>query len=192
METIEAIKTRRSVRGFANENVSDEVVEQILEAGRWAPSGLNNQAWRFIIVRNEGIKVELSKLTKYGPTIKNAPVLIVVFLDRDHMYNYTKDIQSTGACIQNMLLAIHSLGLGDSHGEPLRSLLGRLAFLELARPVLARALEPFPLAVRTLDAIHLASVEFLRSQNQSVTLATYDSRMREAAERIGIPLWDPL
>jgi len=87
---------------------------------------------------------------------------------------------------------IHSLGLGDSHGEPLRSLLGRLAFLELARPVLARALEPFPLAVRTLDAIHLASVEFLRSQNQSVTLATYDSRMREAAERIGIPLWDPL
>ena len=112
METIEAIKTRRSVRGFANENVSDEVVEQILEAGRWAPSGLNNQAWRFIIVRNEGIKVELSKLTKYGPTIKNAPVLIVVFLDRDHMYNYTKDIQSTGACIQNMLLAIHSLGLG--------------------------------------------------------------------------------
>ncbi len=87
---------------------------------------------------------------------------------------------------------IHSMGLADSHGELLRSLLGRFAFLELVRPVLMRALEPFPLAVRTLDAIHLASVEFLRSQNQSVTLATYDRRMREAAERIGIPLWDPL
>jgi nitroreductase len=57
MEAMEAIKTRRSVRGFMNENVSDEVVGQILEAGRWAPSGLNNQAWRFIVVRNEEMAV---------------------------------------------------------------------------------------------------------------------------------------
>lgn len=109
---MEAIKTRRSVRGFTNENVSDEEVGQILDAGRWAPSGLNNQAWRFIIVRNEETKAELSKLTEYGATIKNAPVLIVVFLDKDQMYHYTKDVQSVGACIQNMLLAIHSFGLG--------------------------------------------------------------------------------
>jgi predicted nucleic acid-binding protein len=80
--------------------------------------------------------------------------------------------------------------LAKSHGEPLRLLLGRIAILELDRPVLARALEPFPLGVRALDAIHLASVEFLRSQNQSVALATYDRRMREAAERMGIPLWE--
>lgn len=95
-----------------DETVGDGTIGEILEAGRWAPSGLNNQAWRFIVVRNEEIKMELSKLTEYGATIKNAPVLIVVFLDRDHMYHYTKDVQSIGACIQNMLLAIHSLGLG--------------------------------------------------------------------------------
>lgn len=112
METIEAIKTRRSVRGFTEKNISDDTIEEILEAGRWAPSGLNNQAWRFIIVRNPDTKVNLSVLTEYGPTIKNAPVLIVVFLDKDHMYHYTKDVQSIGACIQNMLLAIHSMGLG--------------------------------------------------------------------------------
>lgn len=112
MDTIEAIKSRRSVRGFTDENVIDEQVTQILEAGRWAPSGLNNQAWRFILVRNPDTKIELSKLTNYGPTIKIAPVLIVVFLDKDHMYNYVKDVQSTGACMQNMLLAIHSMGLG--------------------------------------------------------------------------------
>jgi nitroreductase len=112
MDTIEAIKSRRSVRVFTDENVSDELVTQILEAGRWAPSGLNNQAWRFIIVRNPDTKIELSKLTNYGPTIKIASLLIVVFLDKDHMYNYLKDIQSIGACIQNMLLAIHSMGLG--------------------------------------------------------------------------------
>ncbi|NJD53977.1 MAG: nitroreductase family protein [Candidatus Methanoperedens sp.] len=112
MDTIETIKSRRSVRGFTDENVSDGIITQILEAGRWAPSGLNNQAWRFIIVRDSGTKVALSNLTKYGPTIKKAPVLIVVFLDKDHMYHYVKDVQSIGACIQNMLLAIHSLGLG--------------------------------------------------------------------------------
>jgi nitroreductase len=112
VETIEAIKTRRSVRGFTEKNISDDTIEEILEAGRWAPSGLNNQPWRFIIVRNPKTKAVMSELTEYGPTIKNAPVLIVVFLDKDHMYNYTKDVQSIGACIQNMLLAIHSMGLG--------------------------------------------------------------------------------
>jgi nitroreductase len=112
METIEAIKSRRSVRGFTHESVSDEVIVQILEAASWAPSGLNNQAWRFIVVRNKETKVNLSKLTNYGPTINNAAVLIVVFLDKEHMYHYTKDVQSIGACIQNMLLAIHSMELG--------------------------------------------------------------------------------
>jgi nitroreductase len=122
METIEAITKRRSVRGFTDENVGDEAITSILEAGRWAPSGLNNQPWRFIVVRNPEKKVELSKLTVYGPTIKNAPVLVVVFLDMDHMYNYVKDVQSIGACIQNMLLCIHSLGLGGVWlGEILKS-----------------------------------------------------------------------
>ncbi len=112
METMEAIKSRRSVREFTEENVNDDLLGQILEAGRWAPSGLNNQAWRFITVQDHDTKVALSKLTEYGATIKNSSLLIVVFLDKDHMYNYVKDVQSIGACIQNMLLAIHSIGLG--------------------------------------------------------------------------------
>ncbi len=112
METIEAIKTRRSVREFTDENVSDETIEKILDAGRWAPSGLNNQAWRLIVARNKDTKEAISKLTHYGAIIKGAPVLIAVFLDTNEMYDYTKDVQSIGACIQNMLLAVHSLGLG--------------------------------------------------------------------------------
>jgi hypothetical protein len=81
------------------------------------------------------------------------------------------------------------MGLASSHGEALRILLGRIALLELARPVLARALEPFPLQMRTLDALHIASAEFLRAQNQDILLATYDERMRRAAERASLPLW---
>ena len=83
---------------------------------------------------------------------------------------------------------INGRGLGASHGEDLRVLLGRMAFLELAPPVLARALEPFPTPVRTLDALHLASIEFLRGFGQRPLLATYDRRLAEAATSLDISL----
>lgn len=83
---------------------------------------------------------------------------------------------------------INGRGLGPSHGEDVRLLLARLSFLELAPPVLARALEPFPTVVRTLDALHLASIAFLRGMGQRPTLATYDRHLREAAAAFHIPL----
>jgi hypothetical protein len=82
---------------------------------------------------------------------------------------------------------IHARALDRSHGEAVRLLLGRLAFLELAPPVLARALDPFPTQVRTLDALHLASIDFLRRQGQEVTLASYDDRLLAAAGALKIP-----
>lgn len=83
---------------------------------------------------------------------------------------------------------INGRGLAVSHAEDVRSLLGRLAFLELAPVVVVRALEPFPFAVRTLDALHLASIDFLRGMGQRPTLATYDDRLSEAAIALDIPL----
>ncbi len=99
-------------------------------------------------------------------------------------------------CVSSRLLEyeawtrIHARGLANTHAEPLRILLSRLSLLEMARPVLARALEPFPVAVRTLDALHLASIEFLRAQGQDVVLASYDERMLEAAVRMDFELLD--
>jgi predicted nucleic acid-binding protein len=84
---------------------------------------------------------------------------------------------------------IHARGLGRSHGEEVRQLVGRVALLELTAPVLVRALEPFPTPVRTLDALHLASAEFLRQQGQTIQLASYDSRLRHAARTLGIDLY---
>ena len=84
---------------------------------------------------------------------------------------------------------LHAKNLGRSHGEQAGLLVGRIALLELAPPVLVRALEPFPTAVRTLDALHLASVDFLRSQGLKLRLATYDERLAEAARRMKIPLF---
>ena len=84
---------------------------------------------------------------------------------------------------------LHARGLAGSHGDAARLLLGRINFLELARPVLARALRPFPTPVPTLDALHLASAMFLRERGHDVALATYDARMNEAAEAMGLAVF---
>jgi nitroreductase len=109
---IDAIHKRRSVREFEERGVPDEIIEKIIEAGTWAPSGLNNQPWRFAIVKDAGKKEELSKLTHYGHIINGAPACIAVFLDEEASYDRTKDVMAIGACNQNILLAAHSLGLG--------------------------------------------------------------------------------
>lgn len=83
---------------------------------------------------------------------------------------------------------LNARGLGRSHGEEARALIGGVALLELAPPVLSRALEPYPVPVRTLDALHLASLEFLRSRGQTVELASYDDRLLAAARALGVPL----
>lgn len=83
---------------------------------------------------------------------------------------------------------IHARDLAGSHGEAVRELLGRVSLLELSADVVARALEPFPIPVRTLDALHLATIEFLRGRKLRVTLATYDARMLKAARALRIPI----
>lgn len=66
------------------------------------------------------------------------------------------------------------------------AVLARVALLELTPAVLRRALEPFPAPVRTLDALHLASALYLRDQGQEVRLATYDTKLAEAARSVGL------
>jgi predicted nucleic acid-binding protein len=85
---------------------------------------------------------------------------------------------------------IHAMKLGRSHGDAARGLLARVALVEMAPPVLARALEPFPRPIRTLDALHLATMDFLRDRGQSVKLASYDERLIAAARALKIPVYD--
>lgn len=85
---------------------------------------------------------------------------------------------------------VHARKLARTHGEAARALIGRVALLELVAPVLTRALEPFPTQVRTLDALHLASVDFLRDRQRGIQLATYDGRQAAAAKAMGFALYD--
>ncbi len=103
---------RRSVRKFTDATVDRSVIFEALRAASWAPSGLNNQPWRFAIIRDSNLKASLAGLTRYAAILREAPVLVGVFLDKEASYDHVKDCQAVGACIQNFLLALHDLGLG--------------------------------------------------------------------------------
>lgn len=112
MDLFDAIRSRRSVRAFRPDPVPRELLEQVLEAARWGPSGLNNQPWRFHVVRDASVLEGLAGLTRYGHVLRSARAAIAVFLDGEASYHRDKDCQGVGACLQNLLLAAHGLGLG--------------------------------------------------------------------------------
>ena len=107
---MKAIYERRSIRHFVDAPISRDLVMAALEAASWAPSGLNNQPWRFAIIWEKEFKEALAALTRYSATLESAAVLIAVFLDKEASYDYTKDCQAVGACLQNLLLSLHSFG----------------------------------------------------------------------------------
>jgi len=109
---LKAIHERRSVRHFVDAPVSRDLIMIAIEAASWAPSGLNNQPWRFAIIWDKASQEALAALTIYSNILQSASVLIAVFLDKENSYDYTKDCQAVGACLQNLLLSLHSLDLG--------------------------------------------------------------------------------
>jgi len=111
-EVLQALLKRRSIRRFTNEPVTREQIETILEAGRFAPSGKNSQPWRFVVVESDERRAELAKLVPQKGMVAAAPVTLAVLLDHDAGYDELKDAQGIGAAIENMLLAVHALGLG--------------------------------------------------------------------------------
>ncbi|MGB9914811.1 MAG: nitroreductase family protein [Candidatus Bathyarchaeales archaeon] len=118
MELLEAIRGRRSVRAFKPQNVPDEVVEQLIDTARHAPSAGNLQPWEFIIVRTPEQKRQLAEAARQA-FVEEAPVVIVVCADeaRASAGYGTRGktlycIQDTAAATQNLLLAAYALGLG--------------------------------------------------------------------------------
>lgn len=112
-QVLKAIIGRRSVIRFEKTPIDDEKLQSILEAGRWAPSWLNRQPWRFIVITDQGIKESISEHvpTIYSLGIKEAPICLAVYVDpKEDPYHFVED---GAAATQNMALAAHSLGLGS-------------------------------------------------------------------------------
>ena len=110
---VEAIEKRRSIIRFETTPIEEEKIQTILEAGRWAPSWLNKQPWRFIVVTDPAIKQSLSEFapTLYSGGMREAPVCIVVSVDpNEDPFHFIED---GAAATQNMALAAYSLGLGS-------------------------------------------------------------------------------
>jgi nitroreductase len=109
MDVIQAIKGRRSVRKYTQGPVSEEQVTQILEAGRWAPSRGNSQPWKFIILKDAQIRIDLAEAIPNGQFLAESPLGIAVAVNPKSSKHPE---QEGAAAIQNMLLAAHALGLG--------------------------------------------------------------------------------
>jgi predicted nucleic acid-binding protein len=101
---------------------------------------------------------------------------------------WDEDLVSSQLLAYEVWNRINAYGRTISHGDRARGLLARVNLNEMNERVLARALAPFPLTVRTLDALHLAKMDFLRKNGESVELASYDNRLIAAAQALGIPL----
>jgi Nitroreductase len=111
-EITENICSRRSIRRYSEKQISKDMIETLLECARFAPSGLNNQPWRFIVIDDTEFKQQISALTHYSNIVSSASFLIAVYLDTASSYHREKDLMAIGASIQNILLAAHSLKLG--------------------------------------------------------------------------------
>ena len=85
---------------------------------------------------------------------------------------------------------VHARGAAASHAVDARQLVDRVHLLEMSERVLGRALLPFAQPLRTLDALHLATMDFLRGQGLSLALASYDQRLAQAAVGQGFALAD--
>jgi len=115
MNVFEAIRTRRSIRRYQNKPIEEEKLQQILEAGRLAPSSANRQEWRFVVARDAETRMRLMSAAKNQPFVGQAPVVVACCAQTDrHVMTcgelcYSIDV---AIAIDHMTLAAWELGLG--------------------------------------------------------------------------------
>jgi nitroreductase len=106
---IDLIKSRRSIRKYTSEPVTETEVRQLVEAAMAAPSANNRQPWHFVLVRDEAIRAELARTHRWSGMIAQAPLAIAVCGERERSGHWVED---TSAATENLLLAASALDLG--------------------------------------------------------------------------------
>lgn len=153
METLEAIKTRRSIRKFSDQPVEPEKLQAVLEAVQQAPSWSNRQCWSLVVVQDQEVRNRISELSfvesffatygyKSNPAQKGlaqAPIVLVACADPQQsgdLHGEQYYMADLGIATQNLMLAAHDLGLGSVFvgvfdEEQLKSLLGIPAHIRI-------------------------------------------------------------
>lgn len=149
MDVMEAIFTRRSIRKYTSEPVTDDELKQLLRAAMHAPSAGNQRPWEFIVIRDRETLNKIPGIHKYAQMLKQAQAAIVVCGDMTKQKYDGFWVQDCSAATQNMLLAATALGLGAvwlgvhpvvERVEDLRKMLGipghvvPLSIVSLGRP----------------------------------------------------------
>lgn len=112
MDVLQAIMTRRSIRRFTGEVITDEQLDTILRAGFQAPSAHNIQPWHFVVVKDKELHEKISDFHKYAKMLPGAGCGIIVCGDEEKQPSRGFLVEDCSAAIQNMLLAAHGMGLG--------------------------------------------------------------------------------
>ncbi len=112
MDAMQAILTRRSIRRYTKENVSDEIVKELLEAAMSAPSAGNEQPWHFVVIRDRKILDEIPNIHPYSGMLREAPLAILICGDESLQKYKGYWVQDCSAATENLLIAINAKGLG--------------------------------------------------------------------------------
>ena len=108
MDAIEALKTRCSVRAYIGAPVPREIIEDVIDCGRWAATAVNIQPWEFVVVTGRELLRSIAQSTDHGKFISDAPVCVVVLCEDTKYY-----LEDGSAATENILLAAHAHGLGS-------------------------------------------------------------------------------
>lgn len=112
METMDTIRTRRSIRDYLTKSIEEQKVEMMLAAGMQAPSAGNQQAWQFVVIDDRQLLDKIAVIHPYATMCRQAPLAIMVCGDLRLEKHRDYWVQDCSAATQNMLLTACDLGLG--------------------------------------------------------------------------------
>ena len=112
MDALDAIFTRKSIRLYTDQNISEDTINTLIKAGMSAPSAHNQHPWHFIVIQNNQLLAELSENFIYGKMLANAPMAILLCCDTNNLRNPAFWQQDMSAATENILIASRSLDLG--------------------------------------------------------------------------------
>ncbi|MCM8810257.1 MAG: nitroreductase family protein, partial [Candidatus Omnitrophica bacterium] len=108
MEFLKILKERRSIRKYQEKEVPKDIIEEIINCARFAPTAINIQPWEFIVITDKKMKEKIADITDYGKFIKEASICVAVFCKDTKYY-----LEDGSAATTYILLAAKAFGLGS-------------------------------------------------------------------------------